>query len=1458
MVITKLRIKFFVAFFGVFILISSFVFAYSPYYTHPDLTEEIAKLHNLKNENADLEISQKEIDWMRDGAINEDKPPRWINHFYDPIHQSGWSGKHFGTLTQEEGQYEGASMAPRPVLASIDWVTNQEYQAAYGRQYGNQTWQKAIKLYIDGDKKSAFIALGHILHLIEDASVPDHTRDDTHADLYGDPGSPYESYSKEYTNANQDRLNIAENLKNKEFLNFSTIQDAFNHLANYSNNNFFSEDTISNEEFEIPDLGKVEKKIKNINNKKILFLYDSQKQIYLAILNDDEKYSTNNKSFILPSYFSNLSREAVLTGGSVLKLFFQEVEKYKNNPELLPEIISDTNEGTLSYLKKSPRLAAVNAADAYDKISTDTKIYTAAISQSFIPYYSANISQPIIQFDSWLNNYQSQIQSVINQNQASLTTSPTIALQLALSEEVNSPQTATLTPQNANTSNPPPTPSRPQPIPAPIRPPQPPAQNNKQNNQNNAVPWPGFVFAPPLAVDSGNQENIAEDLTPPAIPTITTSNGQDFTTSTAEIILEGGKAEDAEEILINDSVENVVYPAITFWEKSVILTEGENIFEVKAKDGAGNISAAASIKITLKFPSPKFYLTNYEVRELNFTLNWEDENNIATDWELQYRFGENFEWQNIAIAQNDSRYNFTAQYDDTVYYFRLRGQDKNGNFTDWIDLQAEISTKPVVINEIAWMGTRGPSSDEWIELYNKTNSDIDLTDWILEAPDGSPKIEFNKNDKDGNNDNDKDGDKADLKTPIIKAKSYFLLERTDDDATSEEADWFFTGALDNAKYSKSDEERSQNEGLVLKENEIIIDKVSVWYAGDNDKKTSMERISSSRGGDDPDNWKNNDEMTFNGKDADDNDILGTPKQKNSVVKIIDGVYGRDVNFYGFPDVAYLVKSFKLESGFVLTVSPGAVVKFNAWTEDDPALGSMAIYGALIAKGTAENKIYFTSERDDSVGGDTNGDGEATLAEQNDWDALRFYDSSKGSQLEYVDIKYAYSAIELNANDLNVANSSISFSENAVYSYGGDLSVAQNVFSDISNYGIYTERGKLVLKDNNFNNNYQPLYIDFKTELENSGNSVSDNVYNGVILYGDAENSGRLVFDSDKILRKDIPYVILESVEINEDAALTIEKGTIIKLFGENTRIDVFGKLIAEGSAEEKIIFTSLSDDLSGGSRLRHRKWGGISFYSTAENSVLKNVKITNSEDGIYLGSLANFSLENIEISEGEQGITVYGSAFYLRNSRISDTSDGALIVFGGSIANVELLVIDNVISDEAIVVFAASVLILKDSTIQNIKDGDALVAFENASIEIVDSVFKDGTGDGLGIFDGSDLSVKNSSIENFSGSGIIVFVESTVVVENSEIKNNGYGINAFDSSVSISGSVVSNNALYGIYNETEEVKDAAIVNAENNWWGDTSGPAHLDLNPEGQGDKVSDNVNFEPWLEVNPNDDGGE
>ena len=166
----------------------------------------------------------------------------------------------------------------------------------------------------------------------------------------------------------------------------------------------------------------------------------------------------------------------------------------------------------------------------------------------------------------------------------------------------------------------------------------------------------------------------------------------------------------------------------------------------------------------------------------------------------------------------------------------------------------------VVINEIAWMGTKTSASDEWIELYNNTDQDIDLTDWTLISVDGSPTINL---------------------SGMIPSQGYFLLERTDDNSVSNiTADQIYTGALGN-----------NGEKLQLKdETGLIIDEVDCsegWFTGINSDtlKATMERIDPKLDGSTSENWDVNNQITRNGTDADENPINGTPKARNSVYNI---------------------------------------------------------------------------------------------------------------------------------------------------------------------------------------------------------------------------------------------------------------------------------------------------------------------------------------------------------------------------------------------------------------------------------------------------------------------------------------------------------------------------------------------------------------------------------------------
>ena len=88
-------------------------------------------------------------------------------------------------------------------------------------------------------------------------------------------------------------------------------------------------------------------------------------------------------------------------------------------------------------------------------------------------------------------------------------------------------------------------------------------------------------------------------------------------------------------------------------------------------------------------------------------------------------------------------------------------------------------------------------------------------------------------------------------------------------------------------------------------------------------------------------------------------------------------------------------------GSTLTIEEGAIVKFNQAIK-------ITVAGTLRIVGTEADPVYLTSIHDDTVGGDTNGNGASTEPDLRDWAGIHYLDTSSdaNSLIEHGVIRYA--------------------------------------------------------------------------------------------------------------------------------------------------------------------------------------------------------------------------------------------------------------------------------------------------------------------------------------------------------------------------------------------------------------------------------------------------------------------
>ncbi|MBI2604409.1 MAG: lamin tail domain-containing protein, partial [Candidatus Harrisonbacteria bacterium] len=316
--------------------------------THRGITKEIVRFYNANFSQRN--IGDAETAAMLQGSKDEDDAPRWMNHFYDPVYNRGLTN-FFGTNWMSSKQW--AQNSNEQIGALYNPIHQVTYSAVLTFAHPelltqtDYTWRRSLEDYASGDTKRAFEGLGHVLHLLEDASVPDHTRNDPHPAVgekdYLETGSPYELWTMQF---NENNINLLQYLYTKKPIALDSLNAYFDAMANYSNKNFYSRDTIDGREYSEPKPDYILRSGKQVYGYKrdadgdfrlVAFGADIPEMEWARPTSKSASLKDGQGDHILRDYWERLAPKAVQYGAGLVQLFLQEAEKLKNDPTFVKE-----------------------------------------------------------------------------------------------------------------------------------------------------------------------------------------------------------------------------------------------------------------------------------------------------------------------------------------------------------------------------------------------------------------------------------------------------------------------------------------------------------------------------------------------------------------------------------------------------------------------------------------------------------------------------------------------------------------------------------------------------------------------------------------------------------------------------------------------------------------------------------------------------------------------------------------------------------------------------------------------------------------------------------------------------------------------------------------------------------------------------------------------------------------
>jgi hypothetical protein len=143
-----------------------------------ELRQDLGLPNGLDEELSLFGIRRKASAWIEQGSIAEDNLPRPYNHFHNPLRSAADAGLSIPGLGRGDSAIvwsqrpAGTQSSVVGSLANMSWHDAREHHLEALRAAGESERRQHLLLMLK--------ALGHLSHLVQDATAPSHVRDDVH------------------------------------------------------------------------------------------------------------------------------------------------------------------------------------------------------------------------------------------------------------------------------------------------------------------------------------------------------------------------------------------------------------------------------------------------------------------------------------------------------------------------------------------------------------------------------------------------------------------------------------------------------------------------------------------------------------------------------------------------------------------------------------------------------------------------------------------------------------------------------------------------------------------------------------------------------------------------------------------------------------------------------------------------------------------------------------------------------------------------------------------------------------------------------------------------------------------------------------------------------------------------------------------------------------------------------